>query len=300
MYNRTLNRPMFRRGGRAGGGIMTGVQRPGYDGESTDTQLVKEPTKVQQVGTSMEQFNKAFPSYNTAGSDFFMNLGSNILAAPGGNPILQTLGTAAKDPLLQMQKTNMANTQGNRELALKFWQSMDDDDKDAMINRAEAMVKADPERFPGGVKDALAILIPTYRKDQSPQETERENILSQEDAKQNSVDKIEKTYEIGEPDAIKLYEFQKDIINDMTAGAGEKKYKLPYDGGQYYIDNDDVGRKPMDDPDKRLVIKDYNPEQSDYLNGTIYLDFKTNTVFVKQGQYFIPYTDYISETIKTD
>ena len=300
MYNRTLNRPMFRRGGRAGGGIMTGVERPGYDGESTDTQLVKEPTKVQQVGTSMEQFNKAFPSYNTAGSDFFMNLGSNILAAPGGNPILQTLGTAAKDPLLQMQKTNMANTQGNRELALKFWQSMDDDDKDAMINRAEAMVKADPERFPGGVKDALAILIPTYRKDQSPQETERENILSQEDAKQNSVDKIEKTYEIGEPDAIKLYEFQKDIINDMTAGAGEKKYKLPYDGGQYYIDNDDVGRKPMDDPDKRLVIKDYNPEQSDYLNGTIYLDFKTNTVFVKQGQYFIPYTDYISETIKTD
>ena len=40
MFNRTLNRPMFRRGGRAGGGIMTGVERPGYDGDSTDTQLV--------------------------------------------------------------------------------------------------------------------------------------------------------------------------------------------------------------------------------------------------------------------
>jgi hypothetical protein len=33
MFNRTLQRPMFRRGGRAGGGIMTGVQRQGYDGE---------------------------------------------------------------------------------------------------------------------------------------------------------------------------------------------------------------------------------------------------------------------------
>ena len=36
MFNRTLNRPMFRRGGRAGGGIMTGVETPkrgqGYDG----------------------------------------------------------------------------------------------------------------------------------------------------------------------------------------------------------------------------------------------------------------------------
>ena len=40
MYNRTLNRPMFRRGGRAGGGIMTGVQRQGYDGELHGNQTV--------------------------------------------------------------------------------------------------------------------------------------------------------------------------------------------------------------------------------------------------------------------
>ena len=296
MYNRTLNRPMFRRGGRAGGGIMTGVQRQGYDGTDGNQTVVKnDPTKVQQVGTSMEQFNKAFPQYNTAGSDFFMNLGSNILAAPGGNPILQTLGTAAKDPLLQMQKTNMANTQGNRELALKFWQSLDDDDKDAMINRAEQMVEAG--RFKT-VEEALQVLVPTFRKDQSPQETKREDILRDEKDKNATVENIEKTYEIGTPDAIKLYDFQKDIINDMTADAENKKYKLPYDGDQYYIDNDDVTRGG--DGENRLIIKDYNPEQSDYLDGTIYLDFKTNTVFVKQGQFFIPYTDYISETIKTD
>jgi hypothetical protein len=293
MFNKPLSRPMFRRGGRAGSGIMTGVERPGYEDG-----LKVEPTKVQQVGTSMEQFNKAFPSYNNASTDFFMNLGSNILAQPGGQPITQLLGKAGKEPLLQMQKTNMANTQGNRELALKFWQAMDDDDKDAMINRAEAMVKADPERFPGGVKDALAILIPTYRKDQSPAESKRESILSQEDDKNKNVDKIEQTYKIGTPDAIKLYDFQKDIINDMTAGAEERKYKLPYDGDQYYIENDDVTRGG--DGENRLIIKDYNPEQSDYLDGTIYLDFKTNTVFVKQGQFFIPYTDYISETIQTD
>ena len=28
MFNKTLSRPMFRRGGRAGGGIMTGVETP--------------------------------------------------------------------------------------------------------------------------------------------------------------------------------------------------------------------------------------------------------------------------------
>ncbi len=144
---------------------------------------------------------------------------------------------------------------------------------------------------------SLQVLVPTYRKDQSPAESERESILSQEDDKNKNVDKIEQTYKIGTPDAIKLYDFQKDIINDMTAGAEEKKYKLPYDGDQYYIENDDVTRFP---DNNKLIIKDYNPEQSDYLDGTIYLDFKTNTVFVKQGQFFIPYTDYISETIQTD
>ena len=196
MFNKTLSRPMFRRGGRAGGGIMTGVERPGYEDG-----LKVEPTKVEQIGNDMTAFNKAFPSYNNAGSDFFMNLGSNILAAPGGNPILQTLGTAAKDPLLQMQKTNMANTQGNRELALKFWQSMDDDDKDAMINRAEQMVEAG--RFKT-VEEALQVLVPTFRKDQSPQETEREDILRDEKTSMTQIDDLAKQFEIGRTDAVVL------------------------------------------------------------------------------------------------
>ncbi len=114
----------------------------------------------------------------------FMNLGTNILAAPGGNPILQTLGTAAQPALAQMQKTNMANVQGNRELALQFWKSMDDDDKDAMIIRAEQMVEAG--RFKT-IEEALQVLVPTFRKDQSPEETAREKILTEEDDKTTSI-----------------------------------------------------------------------------------------------------------------
>ena len=289
MFNKTLSRPMFRRGGRAGGGIMTGVERPGYDGDSTDTQLVTEPTKVEQIGNDMTAFNKAFPQYNSAGSDFFMNLGSNILAAPGGNPILQTLGTAAKDPLLQMQKTNMANTQGNRELALKFWQSMDDDDKDAMINRAEQMVEAG--RFKT-VEEALQVLVPTFRKDQSPQETEREDILRNEKTSMTQVDDLAKQFEIGRADAVVL----NDFMNDLQAGKYEGVY---HDPSQFFIEDDDVGRGTKEG-ENRLVIKDYNPEQSDYKEGRVYVDFLTKIAYVKQGQYLIPYTDYISETIKTD
>jgi hypothetical protein len=283
---------MFRRGGKAEGGITSGLKRQGYATNEDNLVLQNDQTKVQEVGQNMEQFNKAFPSYNSAGSDFFMNLGSNILSAPGGNPILQTLGTAAKAPLLQMQKTNMANTQGNRELALKFWQSLDDDDKDAMLNRAEQLVEAG--RFKT-VEEALQVLVPTYRKSANPQEIERLKILSNEEDTADSITEIQKTYTLGKPDAVKLQAFQNDIINDMTASADDKKYKLPYDGDQYFIENDDVTRSSKDE---RLTFKDIKT-MDDYKDGAIYLDLESNTVFVKQGQFFIPYNTYIAEEIPT-
>jgi len=289
MFNRTLRRPMFRRGGKAEGGITSGLKRQGYDGEG-DTQLVGQ--KALDVGNEKAAFDKAFPSYNNSGADFFMNLGANIFAQPGGNPILQTLGTAAREPLLQMQKTNMANTQGNRELALKFWQSLDDDDKDAMLNRAEQLVEAG--RFKT-VEEALQVLVPTYRKSANPQEIERLKILSNEEDTADSITEIQKTYTLGKPDAVKLQAFQNDIINDMTASADDKKYKLPYDGDQYFIENDDVTRSSKDE---RLTFKDIKI-MDDYKDGAIYLDLESNTVFVKQGQFFIPYNTYIAEEIPT-
>ena len=207
MFNRTLQRPMFRRGGRAGGGIMTGVQRPGY---ANDDNQVVEKSDMEKVQGNMESFNKAFPQYPYAASDFFMNLGTNILAQPGGRPILQTIGTAAMPALQNLQKTRMANTAGQRELALQFWKSMDDDEKDALINRAEQMVKAG--RF-NTIEEALQVLVPTYRKDASPEEIERKEKLDTEKLTINRVDDLVKIYEIGRPDAVVLDSFMTDIEN---------------------------------------------------------------------------------------
>ena len=284
MFNRTLRRPMFRRGGKAEGGITSGLKRQGYDGEG-DTQLVG--NKAMEVGENMKQFNAAFPQYNNASSDFFMNLGTNILAAPGGRPILETLGTAAKPALAQMQKTKMANTQGNRELALKFWQAMDDDDKDALINRAEQMVEAG--RFKT-VEEALQVLVPTFRKDQSPQETERERILTEQDDTTNAVNSIAKTFGLGMPDAATLNTFFGDIETGTYEGA-------PHDPSTFFIEDDDVARSGKD---SRLSIKGFDPEKDDYKDGRVYIDFITKIAYVKQGQFFVPYSEWSAEEISTN
>ena len=294
MFNKTLNRPMFRRGGRAGGGIMTGVQRQGYDG-TDGKQLVEDndPMKdIQQKVTDRVNIIEGLtPKYPYKGSDFFMGLGANILAAPGGNPILQTIGTAAKDPLQMLMKQNIAEYGNKRDTVMQVFKQLSDEDKDAMINRAEAMVKADPERFPGGVKDALKVLLPTYRKDASPEEIERKEKLDTEKLTINRVDDLVKIYEIGRPDAVILDGFFNDIES--------QKFEVPHDPEQYFIEDSDVGRG-TDETEKRLVIKDYDPEQSDYKEGRVYIDFITKTAYVKQGQFLVPYEDYISAKISTD
>jgi len=291
MYNRTLNRPMFRRGGRAGGGIMTGVDRQGYDGED-NKQIVEANDPMKDIGKKVTDrvniIESLTPKYPYKGSDFFMGLGSNILAAPGGQPILQTVGQSSLGPLQNLMKQNMAEYGNKRDTVMQVFKQLSDTDKDALINRAEQMVAAG--RFKT-VQEALQVLVPTYRKDASPQEIERKEKLDTEKLTINRVDDLVKIYEIGRPDAVILDQFFNDIES--------QKFEVPHDPEQYFIDDGDVGRGTTD-AEKRLVIKDYNPEQSDYKEGRVYIDFITKTAYVKQGQYLIPYEDYISETIKTD
>ena len=134
MFNRTLNRPMFRRGGKAEGGITSGLRRQGYQGtgDATDQNVKQSVTK------DIDLINEIAPRYNNMGSDFFMGLGANILAQPGGQPIFQTLGTAAKEPLNLMMKQNMANSQGDRELASQLIKNYSEDDKNKLYAEATA------------------------------------------------------------------------------------------------------------------------------------------------------------------
>ena len=278
--DRLYKRPMFRKGGSAGEGITSGLQRPGYNVGNRVTEVMDEMRTVMPQRAPKRNFN-----------DFLINFGLDLASRPSAGPgfggLLTTAAQSAKEPFLQMQKTNMANTQGQRELALQFWQSLDDDDKDAMINRAEQMVEAG--RFKT-VEEALQVLVPTYRKDASPQELEREKILSEEDNKTNAVNSISKTFGLGQPDATTLNTFFEDIEAGIYKGA-------PHDPGTFFIEDDDVARSGKD---SRLVVKDFDPNKDDYKDGRVYIDFITKIAYVKQGQFFVPYSEWSAEEIPTD
>jgi len=157
MFNRTLNRPMFRRGGRASGGIMTGVETPKRGQVDGPGSYAGDKNDFEKVTTQRDLIDKLSPRYGNTGSDFFMGLGANILAAPGGEPIFQTLGKAAKEPLNLMMKQNMAQNSSDRELVANLVKNLDDETLSAVQKDARAAVASG--MFGGDYNKAVKALL---------------------------------------------------------------------------------------------------------------------------------------------
>ena len=130
MYNRTLKRPKFRIGGSAGTGITTGLPRQGYKGtDDAGDQRVKQMQGEYEFLKEQVGERPQVEKYPYKASDFFMGLGSNILAQPGGEPIFQTLGKASIQPLERLTKTNIMDFQTEQEGKLSQYS----DDRDLLL-----------------------------------------------------------------------------------------------------------------------------------------------------------------------
>ena len=304
MYNRTLNRPMFRRGGRANGGIMDGVERQGYDEGLT---VVKDdPNKFQSDAAFLKEAMGERPEikpYPYKGSDFFMGLGANILAQPGGQPILQTIGQAGINPLKTLsaqnladygnqQKNELAKYDDNRALIMSLYKNMDDDDKILTQKQVDFFMS----EAGGSMTRDEALEQVLFRKSQSPTDVARNKEIRNQNNLQKMIEYNADKYKTGLLDAEKITVFEQDISSG--------KYEVPYDGDQYTIDLEENKEFVREKNGNRLGIIDYNPDTTDYVNGYVYLLLKTGTpegkAYVKQGQFFIPYEDYISESISTN
>jgi len=133
--SRFLHRPMFRRGGSTGEGITSGL-RQGYQGG-----------KLAQVQQDLNILNTLAPQptvpKSRADADFWLNWGTNILAQPGGKPILQTLGTAGRDPLARYQAQkgqedilNYKGQQSHRDTVASLLKGISDEDKNKLWEEA--------------------------------------------------------------------------------------------------------------------------------------------------------------------
>ena len=276
-----LHRPMFRRGGSTGEGITSGL-RQGYK-----RGRVVEPGGYQgDEEFSMSEYITKPPELprSTAGADFWLNLGTNILAQPGGKPILQTLGTAGKEPLAKFQQQRgqeklleYKHAQGERQFQLDIYKAMSDDDKIALEREINYLM----DEHGLSKEEALAQAMPKYRKPMNPEDEARQK----EDYDRDKIDAaIIRTQTLLSKEGLSISTKQAEKINTFYDQADEQGWRYEFD--QPFIDLAaieeewrDAGKKQEDWVSKEGNIAISPDEQTTYTEGLYYVDSFTGDVY---------------------
>jgi len=105
---RTLRRPMFRKGGEVGGGIMTGVMRENYDNGT--------PRPSERITKVLEQFSE--PAFDPI-SQLLIQGGLNTMSQTGGGGLLGNVAKAFQEPTGQFFKDMSKRKAAQRDIALE-------------------------------------------------------------------------------------------------------------------------------------------------------------------------------------
>ena len=301
MFNRTLRRPMFRRGGKAEGGITSGLKRQGYvhggdiDDHTNASGSYFKPdntmSDIDSVKYKRDLINELSPRYNNMGSDFFMGLGANILAAPGGQPILQTIGTAAKEPLNLMMKQNMAQSSSDRELVANLVKNLDDETLSAIQKDARAAVASG--MFGGDYNKAVQALL--KKKIYGTQNTEAEYEKERIDFLEKDIlskDMTGKLRSVARNIATHEHKIQSGQYKNMVDKNGNP---IEFSTVKTFFKDGDIDR--VGEKEDGTLIYEISENGLSKLGGNwnvyeglVVYDYRTGKLFKKQGNNFIEVT----------
>jgi len=285
--SRFLHRPMFRRGGSTGEGITSGlVPRQRYADAPGTVQPNFEQQMLQKIANTPIELPKS-----TAGADFWLNLGTNILAQPGGRPILQTLGTAGKEPLKIFQQQRGAEGRlkyqhavSNRSFMLEAWKAMSDEDKTAMQKNIAWLMKP-IEEGGGGLtqEEAIDRVAGEFRKKMHPEEKEYKEEQREEDFIRDQIDKIQDDFQQMDPDISLTYNQGKKIL-DFKNLADEQGHPYTMDE-TVFIDRatwkSEGGFAGATDDDGNITLTTDNVDL--FVEGFAYVDLTTGQGYYRQG-----------------
>ena len=254
-----LRRPMFRRGGQAEG-ITTGLGRQGYSTGDT----------VQ----SYQDFRNILDTISPRGTgninDFLMNLSLNLVGNPPSGNILQTLAKEAQGPFQQLQRARAQERAGDRELASDWLKTLSEDERIALAEQVDYLV----EEYGISKEEALDRLKPTYRKDQSPEETARETLEAQ-------IADLTKSVGQGGPG------WSYDTAIKIAKASQNRPKDKEYDTQNLAIDETDVATGLGNVDEETGVITIAEPE-GDYIDGFTYYNYIKDKWYTFNNGRFIP------------
>jgi hypothetical protein len=230
-------------------------------------------------GEMVQSFGDIKLPKSTSGADFWLNLGTSILAEPGGRPILQTIGTAAKEPLARFQQQRSAekglkyqHAMANRSFNLEVYKAMNDEEKLKVEREMKLYIRE-------GMTRAEAFDAVVRRKPMSREDIDRR---AKETAQADRVDRINVLKEEENiavtKEAGRIIDFEDDLDE-----WGNKNFE--YESDQLYIEPTDVDKlKHVEGkPDELIATKQL---EHTYKVNKIYVNPITGDVYLWDGTTF--------------
>ena len=187
---------------------------------------------------------------------------------PSGN-VFQTAAKQAQEPFQQLQRARAQERSADRSLAADWLKTLSEDEKIALQEQIDYLM----EEFDISAEEALNRLKPTFRKDQSPEETRREALEAQV---------ADLTKSVGQGGQGWAYDTAMKIAN----ASQNKPEGKEYDTQNIAMDETDVATG-LGSVDEMGVITIAEPE-GDYIDGFTYYNYIKDKWYTFNNGRFIP------------
>jgi len=176
-----FKRPMFRKGGSTGGGIMNNViERGQYADSNADDLGIKTDTQIKDLSIG-DKINlvESLGGDNTGIGDpltqFLLQVGPNIATQTGKGGIIPNLLEASKAPITDLIKAQRDRRKTKQAIGLEFIKDLSESDKIALQEQIEYLMS--PEGGGFSKVEAFNRLKPEFRKRKDPIDAEAETVL---------------------------------------------------------------------------------------------------------------------------
>ena len=160
---RTFKRPMFRKGGTTGGGIMDNVVERGQYAKSNikDFSIKEKIDLVESLGGSDKGLGDPL-------TQFLLQVGPRLATQTSGGGIIPNILAASQEPISDLIKSQRDRRKTRQAIGLEFIKDLSDDDKIALQEQIEYLMS--PEGGGFSKEEAFNRLKPEFRKRRDPKD----------------------------------------------------------------------------------------------------------------------------------
>ena len=168
--SRIFKRPMFRKGGTTGGGIMDNiVERGQYANSNADDfknlSISDKINLVESIGGSDAGLGDPL-------TQFLLQVGPRIATQTGKGGLIPNLLEASKEPISDLIKSQRDRRRTRQAIGLEFIKDLSDSDKIALQEKIEYLMSPDGGGF--SKTEAFNRVLPEFRKRKDPEDTQLE------------------------------------------------------------------------------------------------------------------------------